>query len=213
MTAGPPMTGESAERLTREEARQQTRERLLDAAAAVFRRDGYDGASLDEIAETAGYTKGAIYSNFDSKADLFKALVDRYREAELAVQARQFAGKSLEQVVDKLDDLFERQVAADPGWIALQIEFVLVARRDPEVRRRIVEGAEERRARAGASLDFLLSRSNRTAAFTGRELGVLFNAIGTGLALQQMLEPEAVDSRLFVRAARALAGIGKAGGE
>ena len=209
----PPMTGESAERLTREKARQQTRDRLLDAAAAVFRRLGYDGASLDEIAETAGYTKGAIYSNFDSKADLFKALVDRYREAERAVQTRQFAGQSLEQVLDKLDEVFERQVEADPGWIALQIEFMLVARRDPEVRRRILEGAEERRARIGASIDAALAKANRTAAFTGRELILLIKAIGTGLALQQMLEPEAVDARLFVRAARELAGMGEAEGE
>lgn len=210
--ADPPAAGESAQRLTREEARQQTRERLLEAAAAVFRRDGYDGASLEAIAETAGYTKGAIYSNFESKADLFKALVDRYREAERAVQARQFAGKSLEQVIDKLDEVFERQVKADPGWTALQIEFVLAASRDPEVRRRMVEGAEDRRVRMGASIDASLAQANRTAAFTGRELIVLFKAIGTGLALKQMLEPEAVDSRLFVRAARELAGMGQDGG-
>ncbi len=210
--AGPPVTGESAQRLTREEARQRTRERLLDAAAAVFRRLGYDGASLEEIAETAGYTKGAIYSNFDTKADLFKALVDRHLEAELAVQARQFAGKSLEQVIDEFDDVFERQVKGDPRWIALEIEFALAGMRDPGVRRRLVEGSEDIRIRSGASIDCLLAKSNRTAAFTGRELNVLFNAIATGLALQQMLEPETVDSGLFVRAARTLAGIGETGG-
>jgi AcrR family transcriptional regulator len=205
--AGSGKTGEPAHRLTRDEARRRTRERLLDAAADVFKRLGYNGASLEAIAEAAGYTKGAIYSNFETKADLFKALVDRHRDAELATQARQFAGKSLEQMIDEFDDVFERQVKEDPQWIALEIEFALAGMRDPEVRGRLVEGSEELRVKSGASIDSLLAKANLTASFTGRELNVLFNAIGTGLALQQMLEPDTVDPKLFVRAARCLMGL------
>jgi AcrR family transcriptional regulator len=55
-------------RLTREQARQQTRERLLDSAAEVFKRLGYHGATLEAVAEAAGYTKGAVYSNFETKS-------------------------------------------------------------------------------------------------------------------------------------------------
>jgi len=201
------MAGEPTQRLTRDEARQQTRERLLDAAADVFKRLGDNGASLEAIAETAGYTKGAIYSNFDTKADLFKALVDRHMNAELAIQARQFAGKSLAQVIEELDVVFERQVGRDPQWIALEIEFALAGMRDPEVRRRLVAGSENLRDRAGASIDALLAKADGTPSFTGRELGVLFSAMATGLALQRMLEPETVDAHLLVRAARRLAGI------
>ncbi|HKJ03474.1 MAG TPA: TetR/AcrR family transcriptional regulator [Longimicrobiales bacterium] len=197
-------------RLTRDEARRQTRERLLDAAADEFKRLGYNGASLEAIAEAAGYTKGAIYSNFDTKADLFKALVDRHMDAELAIQSRQFAGKSLEEVIEELDDVFERQVARDPRWVALELEFALAGMRDPEVRRRLVAGSEDLRDRSGATIDALLAEANGTASFTGRELGVLFSAMATGLALQQMLEPETVDPHLLVRASRCLAGIGDA---
>ncbi|MGD8320975.1 MAG: TetR/AcrR family transcriptional regulator [Gemmatimonadota bacterium] len=204
--AGPRVNEEPARRLTREEARQQTRERLLDAAADVFMRLGYNGASLEAVAETAGYTKGAIYSNFDTKADLLKALVDRHMDAELATQARQFAGKSLEEVVEELDDVFERQ-AGDPHWVALEIELALAGMRDPEVRRRLVAGSEELRAKSGASIDALLAKADRAAPFTGRELSVLFSAMATGLALQRMLEPDTVDSRLLVRAVRRLMGI------
>jgi len=71
------MDPERAARLTRDERRAQTRERLLDAAAEVFNRLGYHGASLEAVAEAAGYTKGAVYSNFASKAELFVALAER----------------------------------------------------------------------------------------------------------------------------------------
>ncbi|MCG6956706.1 MAG: TetR/AcrR family transcriptional regulator [Gemmatimonadetes bacterium] len=205
--AGSRQIGEPARRLTREEARRQTRERLLDAAGDVFKRLGYNGASLEAIAETAGYTKGAIYSNFETKADLFKALVDRHRDEEIATQSNQFAGKSLEEVLAELDEVFERQVGRDPDRFALQIELVLASMRDPEVRRRLVAGSEELRDKTGASFDALLAKAGRTAPFTGRELSVLFTAMATGLALQRMLEPETVDPKLLVRAARCLAGI------
>ena len=67
----------STRRLVRRAMKERTRERLLDAAAVVFARRGLEAASLDEVAEAAGYTKGAIYSNFASKTDLIAALMDR----------------------------------------------------------------------------------------------------------------------------------------
>src|SRR5471032_739723 len=64
------------EPLTPERRRAMTRQHLLDAAAIVFARDGFHGATLDDVAATAGFTKGAVYSNFKSKDDLFLALLD-----------------------------------------------------------------------------------------------------------------------------------------
>src|SRR5438093_937347 len=70
-------------KLTPEMRREQTRAYLLEAAAAVFAARGFHGASLDEIAEAAGFTKGAIYSHFQSKADLFLALQKERQDAML----------------------------------------------------------------------------------------------------------------------------------
>src|SRR5207237_5785448 len=67
---------ETPERLTPEDKKARTRAHLIDAAAAVFARRGLVAASLDEVAEEAGLTKGAVYSNFDSKEDLFQAVID-----------------------------------------------------------------------------------------------------------------------------------------
>jgi AcrR family transcriptional regulator len=200
-----PMGG--GRRLTRDEARQQTRERLLDAAADVFKRFGYNGASLEAVAEAAGYTKGAVYSNFDTKADLFMALLDRYVEGEIAAQVEQFSGKTLDQVIDELDTIIERQITGDPLWAVLRMEFWLVASRDPEVRKRLVGKAEPYRQLAGEMIDDMLAREGRTAPFTGRELGILLNALATGLAIQTQHEPDAVDWTLLGRAARQLAGL------
>src|SRR4051794_41907842 len=66
---------------TRAESKAATREELLDAARRVFLERGYHGASLELVAREAGYTKGAVYSAFASKADLFLALYDREIEA------------------------------------------------------------------------------------------------------------------------------------
>src|SRR5271167_1489674 len=74
-------------RLTREQSRANTRERLLGAARTVFARSGFHGASVEEIASEAGYSTGALYSNFDGKEDLFLALMER----EIEEHAREIA--------------------------------------------------------------------------------------------------------------------------
>src|ERR1700737_3490334 len=80
-------------RMTREQSKANTRERLLDAARAVFARSGFHGASVEEIASEAGFSTGALYSNFDGKEDLFLVLMEREidehaREISAAVAAR-----------------------------------------------------------------------------------------------------------------------------
>src|SRR5437660_12179265 len=71
-------------RLTREQSRQRTRAALIVAAMGVFARDGYAGASVDAIAEQAGYTVGALYSNFATKQELFLAVFEQHCAGELA---------------------------------------------------------------------------------------------------------------------------------
>src|SRR3954451_8366156 len=68
----------AVEKWTPERRRERTRAALVDAAADVFARRGFNGASLDEIAETAGFTRGAIYKHFTGKEDLFFAVCDRF---------------------------------------------------------------------------------------------------------------------------------------
>ena len=199
---------EKPRRLTRDEARLQTRERLVEAAAVVFKQLGYNGASLDAVAEAAGYTKGAVYSNFATKADLFMALLESYVEREAAIQAVQFELGTIADFVDDLGKTFQRQTQADPQWVLLQVEFWLAAARETAIRAKFLEDAEEMREKSGRTLDGKLAEIGVKAPFSGRELGILLNALGTGLALDSQLEPTAVDPNLYARAARVLFGLG-----
>ena len=93
----------SMEPLTQERRRQLTREHLLAAAAQVFAERGFYGATLDEVARVAGFTKGAVYSNFDSKDDLFLALFKANYEREMA-QLVATLESSVVPAVDRLSD-------------------------------------------------------------------------------------------------------------
>jgi AcrR family transcriptional regulator len=91
--------------MTREQSRANTRERLLTAARSVFASNGFHGASVEEVASAAGFSTGALYSNFDGKEDLFLALMER----EIAEHAREIA-----DAVGAQASVSER--AAGAGW-------------------------------------------------------------------------------------------------
>lgn len=118
-------------RLTRSESRQKTRERLLDAAKEAFTREGYAGASVDVIAEGAGFSKGAFYSNFESKEAIFLELLERHMSEEVAISSG-FAPQEA-SAQDAIASIAARY-ASDPvdlNWCLLSIEFALHATRSP----------------------------------------------------------------------------------
>ncbi len=196
---------ERPKRLTRDARRAQTRDRLLDAAADVFNRLGYHGASLEAVAEAAGFTKGAVYSNFASKSELFVALAERRGvssgpgEAVLAMRVG--------DLVDGMGEMLRAQAARDEAWDVLTIEVWLAAMRDPVLRAIVANGYREMRADLGPLIKRKLTAEGIDTPFTGEELGSLVSAIGSGLILQYYLEPDAVDPALLSRALRRLLGL------
>ena len=132
--------GEMAERWTPERRRQHTREVLLDAAEDVFARRGFEGAALEEIAEAAGYTRGAIYKNFGSKEELFLAVNYRFNERFLSTIA--FPPGTEASSVDLVDVARHwRQMWRDEvsTHVALGLEFQLFLLRNPEARAGVAE--------------------------------------------------------------------------
>jgi AcrR family transcriptional regulator len=195
------------ERLSREESRLRTRGRLLDAAAEVFNRVGYHGASLEAVAEAAGYTKGAVYSNFATKGELFVALLERYTKERIALQDSILKSVTLEQLADGAAAAMRQQASEQSSWDLLQIEFWLAAMRDPELRARLVEGSDELYREVGGRLDAKAAGQGVETPFHGTELARLLNALGSGLLLQMYLEPDAIDPTLYGRAIRLLLGL------
>lgn len=115
----------------------ETQARLLDAAEEVFVRDGYEGAQLDEIAAMAGRSKGAVYSHFKSKEDLFLALFEHRTRSYI----ERLAG-SLQKCSDRKQSMdafreFYVGLVRDRSWPILTLEFKLFALRHPESKERL----------------------------------------------------------------------------
>lgn len=199
-------------RLTRAESRQRTRERLLDAAADVFNRLGYHGASLEAVAEAAGYTKGAVYSNFATKGELFLALCQRGTEMRGDVLRTLLREHPLDEFIELLTDALAAQVTSEREFDLLQIEFWLAAMRDPALRDVLATAGRSARAEIAAELESKLASEGGTAPFTSEDLVTLVTALANGVLLQQYLDPASVEPDLLARAIRRLLGIGEPSG-
>jgi AcrR family transcriptional regulator len=135
-----------AERWTRERRLEHTRSLLLDAAEDVFAEKGFTTATLDDIAHTAGYTKGAIYKHFATKEELFLEVSDRYWRryfdnfAEAMSTADQVGARELDEIAQRW-----RQLSIDRGaeHAALGHEFTLYLLRNPEARERVAAKRSE----------------------------------------------------------------------
>jgi AcrR family transcriptional regulator len=135
------------ETLSKQQLRiRETQSRLLDAAERVFVRDGYENAQLDEIAAVADRSKGAVYTHFKSKEDLFLALFEHRTHAYV-----ERLTKSLHGCTDRLQRLgafrdFYVGLVQDRSWPILTLEFKLYALRHPESKERLRKAFEMSRA-------------------------------------------------------------------
>jgi AcrR family transcriptional regulator len=166
-----------------------TRARLIQSAEKVFARDGFEAAKLEEIAKDAGYTRGAFYANFESKEDLFLALLEKEIATRIAV---------LEREMDKVRDPeaklrtmreFFMTKTLDRRWSLLSLEFKLFAVRHPEVKQRLA--AMHRRfvgPRVGF-LDDIMRTLGRELPASAHATGVSLAALGNSLTLEHMLDP------------------------
>ncbi len=117
-------------RITREQSQAQTRARILEAASVVVAREGYEGASIDRITEEAGFSKGAFYSNFTSKEDLFLELLEIHAGQDVLEIGNLLKGATEpEEIIDIVSDWASSR-AADTTWGLLALELFRRARRD-----------------------------------------------------------------------------------
>ena len=123
-------------RLSRAERRQQTHEELVTAAEACFVGRGFHATSVDEVAERAGYTKGAVYSNFASKEDLFFAVYQRRVEQVLTDVVPGLCEAGPERALDWLATVTIQRRDSDDGWLAVFFEFWAHVLRHTELRDR-----------------------------------------------------------------------------
>jgi AcrR family transcriptional regulator len=184
--------------LNRQEKKERTRERLIDAAAKVFARRGYHDAGLGEIAAEGGYSTGAVYSNFSGKEGLFLALADRKVEEAIAdIRAVADAAERGERPVDEAVTQFRAFAERDGDWPLLFFEFWSFEIRNPRIR-------EEFRGRRQAVRDALADTLERVASDLGFELRFPAPALATalsaavnGMAFERAADPDAIPDDVF----------------
>src|SRR6478609_4634481 len=157
-------TNTNGMRMTRAESKQQTREAVLAAARDVFARDGFHGATLDRVAEQAGFTKGAVYSAFASKADLFMAVYEA-RVADRSARAREEHATFAESAAATVGERRERFRAAHLAW----------------------------RRTLGSSIEAAAAAEGRRLPMSGERLATTIMALGNGLALEGLLGDDETD--------------------
>lgn len=170
-------------RLTRAEQQAQTRERLLAAAERVFARHGYGGASIDLISAEAGYSKGAIYSNFESKEAIFLELAAAYMARSMA---------NLEQALDvapeKLSAALSHWLAAyqtDNDCLLLVTELQLQARRNPAFADRYYALQDQQTRSLANSLKRYFKASGARLPMNAVDLAGALIAVAHGVCLQR----------------------------
>jgi AcrR family transcriptional regulator len=174
-------------RLRRSEQVDRNRDALLAAARRVFLARGYQRATLEQIAEEAGFSKGVVYSQFDSKGDLFLALLERRAAERAAENARVVEGRRGADALRALLRAGEADVRRAHGWATLLVEFRTIAAREPALNRRYAAI----HARTIAGLEAVLARANLGAAPT-RAMAELILAVGAGTALERCVRGDAL---------------------
>lgn len=185
-------------RLTREEKKAQTRARLLEAARAVFARRGFAASSLDEVAEEAGLTKGAVYSNFANKEDLVLAVLDDSFDRRMdEVLSRVDMDGTLEEQA-RLGGALFMAISEQERWLdLLSLEFFTYAARNPEFGARLA--ARHRESLAAIADVMIEAAADRGWALPlpAEKLALAMNALGSGLSMEKLTDPEAVPDELF----------------
>ncbi|OBG96204.1 TetR family transcriptional regulator [Mycobacterium sp. E3251] len=178
-----------AERWTRERRLEHTRGLLLDAAEEIFARKGLSGAALEDIADAAGYTRGAIYSHFGAKEELFLAVTDRQRQRFLDGFTEIIQSFSRLGDID-IDELAERwsQASNDPNRAALNYELTLFLLRSPEARDRL---AAQRLETVRSLADFIaknVARLGASLTMPADALARVILAVNDGVTLGSQLD-------------------------
>src|SRR5947209_3149860 len=198
-SAGSPEWGvPTGERLTREEKKAQTRERLIEAAAKVFAEKGFAATSLDEVADAAGLTKGAVYSNFDNKEDLVRAVLEINQRRMNSISDAAGDGP-LEQQMAKAGQLFGDVIAQQRAGFLLLIEFAAYALRNPDLYPDFLARHRAGRSRVAEMIEQHGGTEGAEPWTDPEQKALIFEVIGNGIAFEKLIDPEGVPDDLFAR--------------
>jgi AcrR family transcriptional regulator len=185
-------------RLTRAQSKARTRDRLITAATRVFARDGYWGASVDTIAEQAGFTVGALYSNFATKEELFLAVLERHCELELRdLCALADTANDRPELLAAVTERFATLTEEQREWEVLWVELWLYGQRHPEAAERMASVQRQTR-------ELIAQALGRQGIPLDAELAALVHALWGGFLMYRITDQELLGPDAFARAVNSL---------
>jgi AcrR family transcriptional regulator len=192
-------------RLRRDEQQRQVRAQLLDAAERVFARHGYQGASIDAIAAEAGYSHGAIYSNFNGKEDLFLVLVEERIDARLA-RVYQAADHALSHGATPLEAAhrFVAMLQGEQHAYLLLVDFWNQAVREPTAAARFAERHARLRGLIGRIVEGVARDTGAELTLPREQVATALIALVNGLTIERLADPQAAPDELFAHAIAAV---------
>jgi AcrR family transcriptional regulator len=196
-------------RLTRDERKAQTRERLIAQAHRVFLRRGFHVSTLEEIAAEAGVTKGAVYSNFENKADLFMAVLDARTRVRLDVYER--VRSSASSVEESARAHVRVILADDPDgrWASALVEAWAASGGDKAFRARLAAVSEDINGKVGEVIGEIAARGDLELPYAAERVAQIGAAVARGLLLQRLHDPRPLSNdeieEAFVAFARGIA--------
>ena len=175
--------------MTREDSRELTQQRLLDAAQKVFAKKGLDGASVEDIAAAAGYTRGAFYSNFASKNDLFIEMLRRdHQRANAEFLALRDDNLSIDHIQERTRDIYSK-LYRDNECFMSWTEARLLSARDPKFRAKLNALMLEKRAKIAEFIDYFNERVGIKPAVPPAIMAMGFMSLVEGVKLFAISSP------------------------
>jgi len=177
-------------RITRKESHQQTRERLVETAHRLFLADGYNATSLDKVAAEAGFSKGAVYSNFATKHELGLAVLDLlHLERALSLADAVVAAETVEERLAAFSRWAETNIG-DVGWTALEVEFATSTRHVAGVSGALASRRRELTAAIADLIEQQAAELGLALPLPADQAAVQLLSLGIGLGVQRAFDPE-----------------------
>lgn len=190
-------------RLTRSESQARTRADLLATARDLFLTDGYAATSLEKVAETAGYSKGAVYSNFRGKKELCLEVLDLIHTTKFEEIAALLAvDGELDELLDRIQDWAESALG-EVGWTMLEFEFIAACRHDPEVQAALASTLGMAQGMVLALVNSLVAATRTELPLPPEDAARSILSLGVGIGIQRAIDP-GISARIITDSLRAL---------
>ncbi|NEA33442.1 TetR/AcrR family transcriptional regulator [Streptomyces sp. SID13031] len=177
-------------RMSRVESQARTRETLVATATELFLQDGYAATSLEKVADEAGFSKGAVYSNFRNKDELCLAVVDAIRADQAHKMASALEGAATLEAMLTAFERWADETIGDQAWTVFEVEFATRARQDEVVRRELALRNAQIRAAVTLLLTAHAEEFGIVLPMPAEDCATALLSLGVGLGVQRAIDPE-----------------------